>query len=60
MTDWIEVGELHKPVRIHITDHEVIKRVAKLQEERKNNYVHGTGDMFANEIIFNEWNIEVK
>lgn len=58
--DWIKMGDLHKPVNIHITDPEVIKRVAKMQEEQKNNYVRGTGSIDATEIIFNKWSIEVK
>lgn len=58
--DWIKMGELHKPVNIHITDPEIIKRVAKLQEEQKNNYVRGTGTINAKEIIFNKWSVEVK
>ena len=58
--DWIKMGDLHKPVNIHITDPEVIKRVAKLQEEQKNNYVRGTGTIDATEIIFKQWSIEVK
>ena len=60
VTDWVTMGDLHKPVKIHITDPEVIKNVAKMQEERKNNYVHGTGSVNASEIVFNEWSIEVK
>lgn len=36
------MGGMHKPVKIHITDPVVIQRVAKLQEERKNNYVQLT------------------
>lgn len=58
--DWIKMGELHKPVNIHITDPEVIKRVAKIQEEQKNNIVQGTGSIDATEIIFNNWSVEVK
>lgn len=58
--DWIKMGELHKPVNIHITDPEIIKRVAKFQEEQKNNYVRGTGTIDAKEIIFNKWSVEVK
>lgn len=58
--DWIKMGELHKPVNIHITDPEIIKRVAKLQEEQKNNFVHGTGSIDATEITFNNWSVEVK
>lgn len=57
---WVEMGGLHKPVKIHITDPKMIKRVAKLQEERKNNFVNGTGSIDATEIIFNQWDIEVK
>lgn len=58
--DWIKMGDLHKPVNIHITDPEVIKRVAKMQEEQKNNFVQGTGSIDATEIIFNNWSVEVK
>ena len=58
--DFIKMGDLHKPVNIHITDPEVIKRVAKMQEERKNNYIQGTGAINATEIIFNQWSVEVK
>lgn len=58
--DWIKMGDLHKQVNIHITDPEVIKRVAKLQEEQKNNYVHGTGTVNVHEIVFNQWSVEVK
>lgn len=57
---WIEIGGLHKPVKIHITDPVVIQRVAKLQEERKNNYVKGTGTVYVNEITFEQWKVEVK
>lgn len=60
VTHWIEMGDLHKPVKIHITDPEVIKNVAKLQEEQKNNYVHGTGTIDAKEITFEQWKVEVK
>lgn len=60
VTHWIEMGGLHKPVKIHITDPDVIKRVAKLQEEQKNNYVHGTGTVYVNEITFEQWKVEVK
>lgn len=58
--DWIKMGELHKPVNIHITDPEVIKRVAKIQEEQKNNIVRGNGSIDATEIVFNKWSVEVK
>lgn len=60
VTHWIEMGGLHKPVKIHITDPDVIKRVAKLQEEQKNNYVHGTGNVYVNEITFEQWKVDVK
>lgn len=55
-----KMGEQTKIVKIHITDPEVIKNVAKVQEEQKNNYVHGTGSVNASEITFNNWTIEVK
>lgn len=57
---WIEMGGLHKPVKIHITDPVVIQRVAKLQEERKNNFVQGDGTMYVNEITFEQWKVEVR
>lgn len=49
----------NKLVHIHITDPEVIKNVAKMQEERKNNFVKGTGHLDANQIIIESWKIEV-
>lgn len=55
-----KMGEHTKIVKIHITDPEVIKRVAKLQEEHKNNYVRGTGSVNVSEITFTNWTIEVK
>lgn len=55
-----KMGEHTKIVKIHITDPEVIKNVAKLQEEQKNNYVRGTGSVSASEITFTNWTIEVK
>lgn len=58
--DWIKIGDMHKPVNIHITDPQIIKNVAKLQEEQKNNYVRGTGTVDAREIVFKQWSIEVK
>lgn len=60
VTTTINMGGQHKSVYIHVTDPTVIKNVAKMQEERKNNYVHGTGSVNASEIVFNEWSIEVK
>lgn len=56
----IRMGEHAKFVHIHVTDPEVIKRVAKMQEEQKNNFVQGTGSIDATEIIFNKWSVEVK
>lgn len=58
--DWIKMGDMHKPVNIHITDPQIIKNVAKLQEEQKSNYVRGTGTVDAKEIEFKQWSIEVK
>lgn len=56
----IRMGEHYKFVHIHVTDPEVIERVAKMQEEQKNNFVQGTGSIDATEIIFNNWSVEVK
>lgn len=56
----IRMGEHAKFVHIHVTDPEVIKRVAKMQEEQKNNFVQGTGSIDATEITFNNWSVEVK
>lgn len=56
----IRMGEHYKFVHIHVTDPEVIKRVAKMQEEQKNNFVQGTGSIDATEIIFTDWSVEVK
>lgn len=56
----IRMGEHYKFVHIHVTDPEVIKHVAKMQEEQKNNFVQGTGSIDATEIIFNNWSVEVK
>lgn len=60
VTTTIRMGDQAKFVHIHVTDHEVIQRVAKLQEERKNNFVRGTGNLNATEITFTNWSIEVK
>ena len=60
VTTTIRMGDQAKFVHIHVTDPEVIKRVAKLQEERKNNFVKGTGNLNATEIEFTNWSIEVK
>lgn len=58
--DWIKMGDMHKCVNIHITDPQIIKNVAKSQEEQKNNYVRGTGTIDAKEIVFKQWSVEVK
>ncbi len=60
VTTFINLGGQHKIVHIHVTDPEVIQRVAKLQDERKNNFVNGTGSINATEITFDQWSIEVK
>lgn len=60
VTTTIRMGEQAKFVHIHVTDPEVIKRVAKLQEDQKSNFVHGTGSINATEITFTNWSIEVK
>lgn len=60
VTTFINMGGQHKTVHIHVTDPEVIQRVAKLQDERKNNFVQGTGSIDATEITFSNWSIEVK
>nr|DAU49999.1 MAG TPA: adhesin [Caudoviricetes sp.] len=60
VTTTIRMGDKAKFVHIHVTDHEVIKRVAKLQDEQKNNFVRGTGKINASEITFTNWSIEVK
>ena len=54
------MGGQYKFVNIHVTDPVVIQRVAKLQEERKNNFVHGTGSANINEIVITDNFIEVK
>lgn len=60
VTTTIRLGEQAKFVHIHVTDSEMIKRIAKIQEEQKNNFVRGTGSINATEIIFKQWTIEVK
>lgn len=57
---YYKIGEHTKIVKIHITDPEVIKKVAKAQEDQKNNFIHSTGCVNANEITFTNWTIEVK
>lgn len=57
---YYKMGEHTKIVKIHITDPEVIKKVAKVQEDQKNNFIHSTGCVNANEITFTNWTIEVK
>lgn len=60
ITTFYNMGGQNKIVHIHITDPEVIKRVAKLQEQRKNDFVRGTGSINATEINIENWKIEVK
>ena len=55
-----KMGDMYKPINIHITDPKIIKKVAKLQEEQQNNYVRGTGTVDVKEIEFKQWSIEVK
>lgn len=61
VTSRLEMGDDVKYVKIHITDTEVIKRVAKLQEEKQNKYINGTGTIEAHEITATKYGmIEVK
>lgn len=54
------MGGQYKFVNIHVTDPVVIQRVAKLQEERKNKFVHCTGSANINDIVITDNFIEVK
>ncbi len=61
VTSRLEMGNDVKYVKIHITDTEVIKRIAKLQEEKQNKYINGTGTVEAHEITATKYGmIEVK
>ena len=61
VTSRLETGNDVKYVKIHITDTEVIKRIAKLQEEKQNKYINGTGTVEAHEITATKYGmIEVK
>lgn len=61
VTSRLDMGGCVKYVKIHITDAEVIKRVAKVQDDRQNKYINGTGTVDAHEIVFGDYgNIEVK
>lgn len=60
VTTTIRMGEQAKFVHIHVTDPKLIQRVAKLQDDQKNNFVRGTGSLNATEITFNQWSVEVK
>lgn len=61
VTSRLEMGDDVKYVKIHITDTEVIKRVAKLQEEKQNKYINGTGTVEVHEITATKYGmIEVK
>lgn len=55
-----ENGNCHKFVKIVITEPNVIKQVAQLQEERKHNYVTTTYSVTINEITFDSFNIYAK
>lgn len=55
VTSRLEMDADHKYVKIYITDSEVIKRVAKLQDENQNKYINGTGTIDAQEITFNKY-----
>lgn len=56
----ITMGGQNKLVYIHVTDPKVIKNVAKMQEERKNNFIKGTGELNASAIVIEQWKVEVK
>lgn len=60
VTSRLDMGGHVKYVKIHITDAEVIKRVAKAQDDQQNKYINGTGTIDAHEIVFGNVNIEVK
>ena len=45
---------------IQITDPQIIKNVAKWQEEHRRNYTTGTATIDVHEITFTNWSIEVK
>nr|DAG81781.1 MAG TPA: lipoprotein [Bacteriophage sp.] len=61
VTSRLDMGGCVKYVKIHITDADVIKRVAKAQDDRQNKYINGTGTVDAHEIVFGDYgNIEVK
>lgn len=60
VTSRLDMGGHVKYVKIHITDAEVIKRVAKTQDDQQNKYINGTGTIDAHEIVFGNVNIEVK
>lgn len=60
VTSVYENGEAHKFVKIVITDPEVIKKVAKLQDNRQNKYVTEYHTVTLNEITFDNFNICAK
>lgn len=49
-----------KLINIHVKDADIIKNVAKMQEQKKRNFVSGYATTFVNNIEFGEYgNIEV-
>lgn len=60
VTSMYEHGEAHKFVKIVITDPEIIKKVAKLQDDRQNKYVTVKYSITLNEITFDNFNIYAK
>ncbi len=60
VTSVYENGEAHKFVKIVITDPEVIKKVAKLQDSRQNKYVTVKYSVTISEITFDNFNVYAK
>lgn len=60
VTNMYENGEAHKFVKIVITDPDIIKKVAKLQDSRQNKYVTVKYSVTINEITFDNFNIYAK
>lgn len=60
VTSMYENGEARKFVKIVITDPEIIKKVAKLQDSRQNKYVTIRYSVTLNEITFDNFNIYAK
>ena len=55
VTSRLDMGGDVKFVKIHITDADVIERVAKLQDEKQHKYITGTGTIEVHEITFNKY-----